>query len=293
MKKKRTFRPLVQLLSALALNLNLPGFASGSIYTGPLKGVCVPVLNCYSCPGALGACPVGALQSSFAAIGGKLAYYVLGMLLLFALTLGRFFCGWLCPFGAAQGLLHKVPVKKLTIPRRVDAPLRYLKYAALFMLVIGLPLLARNGANMSVPYFCKCLCPVGTLEGGIPLALTNASVRGALGGQFAWKLSLAVAILALCLFIYRPFCKYLCPLGAFYGLFAKLSLYRYAVDASACTHCGACSRVCKMGVDPVHEPNSSECIRCGDCKQGCPTGALDIRMCVGNKKSEVLKGDME
>ena len=90
MKKKRTFRPLVQLLSALALNLNLPGFASGSIYTGPLKGVCVPVLNCYSCPGALGACPVGALQSPFAAIGGKLAYYVLGMLLLFALTLGRF-----------------------------------------------------------------------------------------------------------------------------------------------------------------------------------------------------------
>ena len=140
MKKaaKRLFRPLIQLLSALALNLNLTGFASGSIYTGPLKGVCIPVLNCYSCPGALGACPIGALQSSFAAIGGKIAYYVLGMLLLFALTLGRFFCGWLCPFGALQGLLHKVPVRKAEIPKRADAALRYLKYAVLVVLVVAL-----------------------------------------------------------------------------------------------------------------------------------------------------------
>ena len=85
--KKRFFRPIIQLLSTLALNLNITGFAEGSIYTGSFKGVCVPVLNCYSCPGALGACPIGALQSSFAAIGGKIAYYVLGMLLLFALLL--------------------------------------------------------------------------------------------------------------------------------------------------------------------------------------------------------------
>ena len=162
-KIKQIIRPLIQGLSALAFNLNLSGFASGSIYTGPFKGVCVPVLNCYSCPGAVGACPIGALQSSFAAIGGKLAYYVLGMLLLFSITLGRFFCGWLCPFGAAQGLLHKAPVKKLKIPKRVDAPLRYLKYAALFVFVIGLPLLARNGVNMSSPYFCKWICPAGTL----------------------------------------------------------------------------------------------------------------------------------
>ncbi len=256
------------------LNLNLPGFITGSIYTGPAKGVCVPVLNCYSCPGALGACPIGALQFSFAAIGGKLAYYVLGTMLLFALTLGRFFCGWICPFGAAQGLLYRLPVKKLTIPKRIDRPLRYLKYAVLFVFVVGLPLLLRNGVNMSVPYFCKWLCPAGTLEGGVPLALANSSVRGALGGQFAWKLSLSVGIIALCLFVYRAFCKYLCPLGAYYGLFAKLSIYRYTIDETACTRCGACARVCRMGVDPAKQPDSGECIRCGDCKHACPTGAL-------------------
>ena len=51
-------RHIVQLLSAIALNLNLPGFINGSIHTGASKGICVPVLNCYSCPGAAGACPI-------------------------------------------------------------------------------------------------------------------------------------------------------------------------------------------------------------------------------------------
>ena len=291
--KKRFFRPIIQLLSTLALNLNITGFAEGSIYTGSFKGVCVPVLNCYSCPGALGACPIGALQSSFAAIGGRLAYYVLGMLLLFALTLGRFFCGWLCPFGALQGLIYKVPVRKAEIPKRADAALRYLKYAVLVVLVVALPLFMRNGVDMSAPYFCKWLCPAGTLEGGVPLALTNEMVRGALGAQFAWKLSLAVGIVVLCLFLYRPFCKYLCPLGAFYGLFSKLSLYRYAVDSNACTQCGACRRACKMGVDPMREPNSRECIRCGDCKRACPVGALKNSTCFGEQKQDsIKKGDV-
>jgi len=279
-------RRLVQLLSALLLNLNLPGFVKGSIYTGQLKGACIPVLNCYSCPGALGACPIGALQSSFAAIGGKVAYYVLGAMLLFALTLGRFFCGWLCPFGALQGLLHKIPVKKLKIPKTVDRPMRYLKYAVLFILVIGLPLFMRSGVNMSQPFFCKWLCPAGTLEGGVPLAIANDSIRGALGGQFLWKISLAAMIMIACVFIYRAFCKYLCPLGAFYGLFAKLSLYRFRVDGHACIGCGKCARVCNMGVDPVKTPNSAECIRCGDCIAACPVNAINRERIVPFPKNE-------
>ncbi len=279
-------RRLVQLLSALAVNLNLPGFINGSIYTGQLKGVCIPVLNCYSCPGALGACPIGALQSSFAAIGGKLACYVLGSMLLFALTLGRFFCGWLCPFGALQGLLHKIPGKKWKIPNSVDRPMRYLKYIILFVMVIGLPLLARNGVNMSQPFFCKWLCPAGTLEGGVPLAIANSGVRGALGGQFLWKMSVAALILIACVFIYRAFCKYLCPLGAFYGLFAKLSLYRFKTDKNACISCGKCAGVCKMGVDPVKAPNSAECIRCGDCIGACPVNAIQQEGCAAFRKKE-------
>lgn len=287
-KPRRHFaRPLTQALSALILNLNLPGFWKGGIYTGPLKGVCVPVLNCYSCPGALGACPIGALQSGFAAIGGKITYYVLGLLMLFGVTLGRFFCGWICPFGWVQHLLYKIPLKKLKVPKKTDRILRYLKYAVLCVLVVGLPLLLRDQMDMSSPYFCKYVCPAGTLEGGVPLAIANASVRSSLGGLFLWKAALLILILAVAAAVYRPFCKYICPLGAFYGLFSRISLYRYEVDASACTRCGACGRACHMGVDPVKQPNSAECIRCGDCMNICPAGAIHGGVRIRKVKQEV------
>ena len=280
-------RHITQIFSALLLNLHLPGFASGQIYTGPFKGVCVPVLNCYSCPGALGACPIGALQSSLSTIGAKVSYYVLGMLLLFGVTLGRFFCGWICPFGWFQELGYRVPIKKCKIPRKIDRPLRYLKYGVLCLLVIGFPLLLRNEVGMSAPYFCKWLCPAGVVEGGVPLALANAQVRESLGGLFLWKLAIALGIAALCLWIYRPFCKYLCPLGAFYGLFSRFSFYRYHVDQNACVSCGHCKAICPMGVDPQHHPNHSECIRCGACKHACPTGAIHSGVCSACKERAV------
>jgi len=274
--KKGRLRTFIQALSALGLNGNLTGFAAGKIYTGPLKGVCVPVLNCYSCPGALGACPIGALQSSLSTIGGKVSYYVVGALLLFAVTLGRFFCGFLCPFGWLQELLYKIPTKKTVVQLKIDQPLRYLKYAVLLVLVVGLPLLLRNALDMSTPYFCKWLCPAGTLEAGVPLALTNAPIRESLGGMFLWKMLLLAGMLVASVAVCRPFCKYICPLGAFYGLFARMSLLRYRLDEAACTHCGACKAVCQMQVDPVTNPNSAECIRCGACIHACPHGALHV-----------------
>jgi polyferredoxin len=83
-----------------------------------------------------------------------------------------------------------------------------------------------------------------------------------------------VVILVLSVFLYRPFCKYLCPLGAAYALFNKAAFYRLKLDESACVHCGACERVCRMGVDPSKKPDDMECIRCGDCVKNCPTHAL-------------------
>ena len=74
--------------------------------------------------------------------------------------------------------------------------------------------------------------------------------------------------------IYRPFCKYLCPLGAIYGIFNRFSLYHYEVDAAKCTKCGLCAKKCDMGVKVYENPNSAECIRCGKCKDVCPTGAI-------------------
>ena len=77
-------------------------------------------------------------------------------------------------------------------------------------------------------------------------------------------------------FIYRPFCKYVCPLGAFYSLFQRISVIRMKVDSSACVDCGACGKACPMNVDPRRSPNNAECIRCGECLKTCPTHALSF-----------------
>ena len=271
-------RKLVQAGWGLLSNGYVKGFLPGgpSIYTGPLKRFCVPGLNCYSCPGALGACPIGALQSALTARRRRFPFYVLGWLAAIGLLVGRFVCGWLCLFGLLQELLYKIPTPKLRIPDKIDRPLRYLKYGVLALLVVGLPLLWRSEYGAGVPFFCEYLCPVGTLEGGVPLVLLNDVLRPALGWLFRWKLLILIVCILSSIFIYRPFCKYLCPLGAFYALFQRASLIRMRVDASACVNCGKCAGVCPMQVDPSKSPNSTECIRCGECVRACPADALSF-----------------
>lgn len=95
-----------------------------------------------------------------------------------------------------------------------------------------------------------------------------------MGWLFAWKnVVLGVTIFAS-IIIYRPFCKYICPLGAVYSVFNPISVFRYQVDKDKCIDCGACARACKMNVNPVENANSTECIRCGACKSACPTCAI-------------------
>ncbi len=263
--KRQSRRTLIQALAAVAQNAYIPGFFRGVIFQGKSKLLCVPGLNCYSCPGALGACPIGSLQG---ALGQRrFPAYVLGTLVLFGAVLGRLVCGFLCPFGLLQDLLAKVPLPKLKLPRRLDRPLRYLKYAVLILLVV-LALLLRE------PTFCKYLCPAGLLEAGLPLTGLNPQLAGMRGTLFYVKLGILFGIVLLSLSVFRPFCKYLCPLGAFYGLFNGTGFYRMKVEEAKCVRCGKCAAACPMAVDVVQHPNSPECIRCGKCVDSCPTNAI-------------------
>ena len=263
-------RKLVQMAAFGFTNSHLGNLATGKLYKGPWKNFCAPGLNCYSCPAAGLACPIGALQAVTGSMKYNVSFYVVGFLLAVGVLLGRFVCGWLCPFGLFQELLHKIPSPKGKLPR----PLKYVKYAVLAVFVIAMPVLVTNVMGMGQPAFCQYICPAGTLEGGIPLMLANEKLRTLMGPLFTWKVLVAVAVVIGCVVVQRFFCKLLCPLGAIYGLLGKLSLYRLRVDAVKCVACGRCAQVCPMDVDPVRTPDNAECIRCGNCAAQCPAKAI-------------------
>ncbi|QIB69421.1 4Fe-4S binding protein [Aminipila butyrica] len=278
MDKKRKnndfFRFKVQVLWALITNSFLIGFVQGKIYQGKLKNVCVPGLNCYSCPGAIGSCPIGALQAVIGSYEFKFSFYVVGFLIAVGAFMGRFACGWLCPFGLFQELLYKIPFFKKVRTFRGDRQLRYVKYVVLVIFVILMPLFVVDIIGQGAPYFCKLICPAGTLEGGWPLVLTNKGLQETVGWLYAWKNLLLVLTIVACLVIYRPFCKYICPLGAIYSLFNPVSLIKYKTCGDGCTNCGACQAVCKMTVNPAQGLNDLECIRCGRCAHACASKSM-------------------
>ena len=316
----------IQAVWAFLTNSHVSGFVTGKIYTGKLKNVCVPGLNCYSCPGAVGACPIGSLQAVVGSWNFKMAYYVVGFLIFIGAIFGRLICGFLCPFGLIQDLLNKIPFPKKIRTFKGDKLLRKLKYVIFAVFVILLPMFLVDIMGQGSPYFCKLICPAGTLEGGIPLALLNKSMRSALGALYVWKNAILVVTIILSIIIYRPFCKYICPqgvlegaiplsignaairsalgklfsfkfgilitvvvlsilfyrpfckwicpLGAIYSLFNKVSFLHITIENSKCVGCNQCSRACKMDIDVCRTPNHPECIRCGACIKACPKNAI-------------------
>ena len=266
-----TKRRLIQLYAALLTNANIKGSISGTIYTGSSKVMCVPGLNCYSCPGAIGACPLGALQNALANSGTRAPVYVLGILALFGIILGRTICGFLCPTGLLQDFAYKIRTPKLK-KSKVTRLLSYLKYILLVVLVIAVPL-AFVGQDRLIPAFCKFVCPAGTFGGAISLLFhpDNADLYGMLGPMFTWKFALFCAIAVACVFIYRAFCRFICPLGAIYGFFNKIALLGIKLDKEKCTDCGLCVAHCKMDIKRVGD---HECINCGECIAVCPTKAI-------------------
>ena len=276
MGKISKVRLLIQAAFTALSNGYVKGFAHGKIYQGDLKYVCVPGMNCYSCPGALSSCHIGALQSTLSSREHKISLYVFGLISLFGVIFGRFICGFLCPFGLIQDLLFKIPFVKKVRKLKGEKFLRGIRFLILAVFVIILPMFIIDITGLGKPWFCKYICPVGTLEGGIPLVLMNESLRSAIGFLFKWKVAILIAILFFSIIIYRPFCRYICPLGAIYGIFNKISFVRYRVDKSKCTKCGLCQKKCELNIKVYENPNSMDCIRCGKCMESCSVKAIKM-----------------
>ena len=283
-KKIAGIRGWIQAAATLLTNIHIPNLFKGKIYQGNVKTVCVPGLNCYSCPAATGACPIGAFQAVVGSSSFKFSYYITGFFILLGVTLGRFICGFLCPFGWFQDLLHKIPGKKFSTEKL--RLLRYLKYMILFVFVIFLPIFITNSIGMGDPFFCKYICPQGVLEGAIPLSVVNKGIRSALGTLFTWKLVILITVIVLSVLFYRPFCKWICPLGAFYALMNRVSLLGIRVDGQQCISCGKCAGVCKMDVEITKTPDHGECIRCGKCINVCPVDAVSFQYGFGRSEKQ-------
>lgn len=265
-KKVSIFRRGFQILSTIGINSYIPDFKNFSIYQGPNKGFCAPGLNCYACPFARTSCPIGSLQHFI--IIRQFPLYVLGFIGAVGALFGRAFCGWLCPFGLFQEFFKSITRFRLKIQKNWGI----LKYIILGAMI---PI-----AYLTLePWFCK-VCPAGTIEGTIPIVLSPlwSDLSKLISYKFFIKIAIAGIFLILFLIIRRPFCRFMCPLGALWGLFNRVSAIRMKVDGSGCTKCNLCQEVCPMDIKIYEDPNHYDCIRCLRCVYACPTGVIDVEI---------------
>jgi polyferredoxin len=229
-----------------------------------LHGIPGCVFHCYSCPLSSFACPVG-VAANYAALlpaAVEMPYLLLGLLVLVGALGGSIVCGWACPFGFLQDLLGKITINKVSLPGWAG----YIRYAVLIGLVIFLPLIL---GLKGIPYenqtisICR-LCPAGALEAGVPYSIR--SVLAGHGWVMSWyKSAILVAFLVGALFIHRPWCRMLCPLGGFLALFNRFSLFHLRYNPKECTECNLCRSRCSVGVKVDQKLNVSGCTRCLEC----------------------------
>ena len=158
-------RKIIQIAAFGFSNLHLLNFNGGKIYRGSWKQFCNPGLNCYSCPAASLACPVGALQAVSGSMNFKFSFYVVGLLLAFGVALGRAtnymgmgkpaFCQYICPAGTLEGGIPLLAAHEEL--RQTIGPLFFLKLALLLATIAGCVLIYR--------FFCRAACPLGAIYG--------------------------------------------------------------------------------------------------------------------------------
>ncbi|MFH1421812.1 MAG: 4Fe-4S binding protein [Planctomycetota bacterium] len=246
-------RRIVQTVFAILFNMRLEFLFSAGIIKviDKMRHFCVPAINCWSCPLSTFSCPIGALGASLSF--HVIPFVLIGFLLIFGAVLGRFFCGWVCPFGLFQDLLNKIPTPKFRIPDKI-ANIRYL------FLFAGVIIIPYFWSTDSYLFFCQ-YCPAGRLEAGIYEKAASPAFPE------IWRLLVLIMFILLMLFSHRGFCRTICPLGALFGIFNKFSIFKMKLNKEKCTNCRWCHKVCPVDHKFNESDNSPDCIRCLNCKE--------------------------
>ena len=239
------------------------------------------VLGGTNAPSIHALCPFGGLESLYQVFttGSFIAKIFAGTMTLFIITLilavvfRRSFCGLICPFGAIQEFFAKLGQKifkrKWVMPAPIDKPLRYLKYGVLVVTVVYAWKTAGLWMAPYDPWSAYAHLPEG-LE--------------SVWGESAVGLIILVVTVLGSLIYDRFFCKYLCPVGALYGIVGKISPFKVVRNENVCIDCGICNKSCPMNIDVQHslKVTTAECMNCQTCVTNCPKeGALDHQM--GNR----------
>jgi polyferredoxin len=225
--------------------------------------MCSPVFHCYACPLSTFACPIGVL-AQFSALH-IFPFVTVGLLIVLGALFGSLICGWACPFGFLQDLVAKIPTTKFDLPKWAGN----LRYVVLIVTVLAVPYFWGEGHWL---FICR-VCPAGALEAAVP----NMTGQAITGENIAWPNTLKLTILAVFLvaifFMKRPWCRMLCPLGAIFSLFNRISAFFVRFNADECTDCERCHKLCEYGIEPEKSPNDSLCVRCLKCTN-CDLNAL-------------------
>lgn len=248
-------RRTVQTISLLLLH---------SSWGPEFKWLCNPVLSCHSCALAWFACPVGV----FVHYSGNhlFPFFAIGMILLFAVLLGRLLCGWVCPFGFLQDLLYKIPGPKIQLPKQLG----WIKYAVLILMVFLIPYFWGPETRAS---FCR-ICPASFFQVSMPNLLSGGFA--VLSGSTVIKGTVALGTLGMAVVSRRSFCRILCPIGAMMALFNHVSFWKVTIPQDACKSCQKCDQACPTEVFPslrikngIPANRSADCIVCHDCQKIC------------------------
>lgn len=294
----RLSRVLVQWASFVLARIGV--IRAGQVY--PLRRSCLgtfPFLNCQACEMTSGACPIGYLQNLLT--WGTVPFYLVGSMILFGAALGKSICGWLCPFGFVSDLVDRFSLHLRKIPRALG----YLRYWVLGLVILS-PWLYQQAGILDRNFFCSTLCASGKILGIAPYYLTTGSPSFAdtswwlgdpLGVGFPVVLQVTLTLLvviAMLLISGRFFCRILCPLGGFWGLFHPVSLVRVRHQGSHCTGCGGCERVCPMGVSRQFSDflDRTSCMMCGRCISACGSGARAFAWGLAADRGPEEKGSM-
>lgn len=230
---------------------------AGFIYLGLIKSTMVSVVQLVN---------IGMLKfPDF--VTNPLWYCLVAMTLLSLVILGMVYCGSICPFASVQEILfhlgRKLKWKELKLSHEVTRRARYVKFGVLFVVLAASFIIGNSSA--------------ANIEAFVILFAAHASRAG-------W--AFVVFTLALSVFHFRFWCKFLCPIGAFNGLLANKSIYKIQFGPE-CGGCGVCDKVCPVGaiqmVDDKPLIDYPECILCNKCIEKCPKEILFLKKDFHNK----------